>query len=127
MLVLMITWVATIPVEGIIGCWVHKEGETLVAGVQLKPGSTKQVDEQPSPLKLFLSSHCYPGLGNPFPQTLTTWREHSDGALGVGKVQVKPDSIWQFAEQPSPFPIFLSSHCYPGLDNPFPQRLFPGI
>ena len=72
MLVLMITWVATIPVEGIIGFLVHKEVEKVVAGVQLKPGSTKQVDEQPSPLKLFLSSHCYPGLGNPFPQNEQT-------------------------------------------------------
>src|SRR6516225_7361968 len=37
-------------------------------GVQVKPGSVMQVDEQPSPLVVLPSSHCSPGSMLPLPQ-----------------------------------------------------------
>jgi len=44
--------------------------QTLGDPVQLQPGSIWQVDEQPSPLWMFLSSHCSPGSSTPLPQSL---------------------------------------------------------
>lgn len=40
-----------------VGCCVQTEGPELVAGVQVQPVYIWQVDEHPSPLILFPSSH----------------------------------------------------------------------
>src|SRR4030095_4925740 len=85
------------------------------AVVQLKPGSTKQVEEHPSPEAGSPSSHCSPGFKTPLPQFTTGVQTRGDA------VQVKPGSIKQILEQPSPESVSPSSHCSPAFKVPLPQ------
>jgi hypothetical protein len=67
------------------------------AVLQVQPGSTRQVDEQPSPLMVSPSSQVSAPARRPSPHTGL----HVDGV----PVQVQPVSIRQVDEQPSPLPV----------------------
>src|SRR5215467_7630092 len=79
--------------------------QTLGKPVQVKPGSTVQWSEHPSPFSMSPSSQTSPGSCLPLPQVELHW-------LGW-PLQTKPGSIKQLAEQPSPLTMLLSSHCSP--------------
>ena len=68
------------------------------------PNSIKQLEEHPSPLAEFESSHCSPELIIPLPHN------------GV--------SVWHVEEQPSPLFVLPSSHCSPVSVMEFPQMGF---
>src|SRR5579863_4888251 len=72
--------------------------------VQTKPGSILQSEEQPSPLTVLPSSHCFvvsPGNSSPLPHTVV----HAPGPVGhLGSRRQK-------GEQPSPVTSLPSSHC----------------
>lgn len=71
--------------------------------VQVNPASTWQFAEQPSPPTLFLSSHPYPALRRPFPQSCEIY-------------------LWHVELQPSPLIRFPSSQASPASTKPLPQR-----
>jgi hypothetical protein len=71
-------------------------------------------------------SHCSPELMTPLPHTvagvLTVQTLSEPLVLGV---QLKPGSVWQVAEQPSPLEVLRSSHCSPAtkFNRPSPHAL----
>jgi hypothetical protein len=82
--------------------------------VQLQPGSTRQVDEQPSPLFVLLSSHCFPSSTMPFPQM------GMHGFPGTGHSQ--PGSmLMQSPAHPSPLTVLPSSQTLFDVRIPFPH------
>ena len=63
--------------------------------------------EQPSPLMLLLSSHCYIPFNMPLPQAILAIGVHTDGIPW----HIHPSSIRQ-SEQPSFITVLPSSHSY---------------
>src|SRR6187551_300664 len=78
--------------------------------VQLKPASSLQAEEQPSPLRVLPSSHCSPPNLMPSP--------HSE-VQGAGGTQV--GSKRQSMPQPSPELLSSSSQLSPGSSAPSPH------
>src|SRR5579863_10361345 len=83
--------------------------------VHTKPGSILQSAEQPSPLTVLPSSHCFPspGRSKPLPQTLVQ-------APPIGG---QDGSRRQKGEQPSPLTVLPSSHCSDPSLMLFPQTV----
>ena len=102
----------------------------------MKPGSSWQVDEQPSSDTVFPSSHCSVPPTIPSPQTLVLSAAHVPptqlvfvGAMTGQQAtpvvlkqdivpnsfgQEYPGSTWHVGEQPSPAAVLPSSHSSPG-------------
>ena len=103
----------------------HGEHVSAVEGLppeQVKPSSMeRQSPLQPSVPTVFPSSHVSPLTRRPSPHI--DW--HRSRVPKLPPEQTKPASIWQFASQPSPLWVLLSSHCSAGLQRirlPSPQR-----
>jgi hypothetical protein len=89
----------------IAGCGPQWLGAVVLS--QTKPGSTLQLDEQPSPLFVFWSSQDSPGFKLPSPHA-----EIGEQVLGA-PLQINPGSTAQTTEQPSLFAILPSSQSSP--------------
>lgn len=93
----------------------HIDFQETLEYSQLYPASTLQLDEHPSPLFTFPSSHCSLPTTNPSPQIDL----HCE--VASTKMHLKPVYIWQVEEQPSPLFRLPSSHSYPVSRIVFPQ------
>src|SRR4029077_4696761 len=102
-----------LPLPQIVGVQAPGAGIVPFFG-QAAPGSTWQVDEQPSPSVMLPSSHCS------IPLIMLSPQAGTQGRPGT-RHSKPPSTVLQSFEQPSPLAVLPSSHASVAPRMPSPQ------